>query len=207
MQFQNEYFYHIYNRGVDKREVFCGEKDYIRFLTSMREFNNIKPIGNLYQASKKPFKGQEAFKRLVEIVCYCLNPNHYHFLLRQKTEKGIALFMQKIGNGYTQYFNRRQKRNGSLFQGTFKAVPIKTDGRFLEISLYINGNYEIHGLGKARDWPWSSCRDYLGLRNGNLCDKDIIMADFSGSKEYNDLLIDYIKDKKQWKREAKMLEL
>ena len=98
--------------------------------------------------------------------------------------------MQKIGNGYTQYFNRRHKRNGSLFQGTFKAAPIKTDGRFLGVSLYINGNYEIHGLGKARDWPWSSCRDYLGLRNGNLCDKDVVMADFSGSEEYNDLLID-----------------
>jgi len=82
--------------------------------------------------------------KLVKIISYCLNPNHYHLLLEQKQEKGITSFMHKLGTSYTKYFNAKNNRSGSLFQGSYKSVPIKTDAQLFYISAYINGNPEIH---------------------------------------------------------------
>ncbi len=244
MQFQNGHYYHIYNRGVDRRNIFMDEKDFLRFLISMREFNSVNPIGSIYQlkqnqdfrsedvvfgSQKTPWLlegfrsehqtrnllmakgssqggGEEIDEKQVEFVAYCLNHNHFHFLLKQKTDKGVEKFMQKLSNGYTQYFNRRHKRKGSLFQGSYNSARIKTDGRFLQSLLYINGNYEIHGLGKAINWPWSSCRDYLGLRKGTLCDKKIAMSYFSDQEGFITLFNEYMAEKKEWKKEEKLLE-
>ena len=97
-EFANGEFYHIYNRGVDKREVFSDKFDYERFLKSMKEFNRIEPIGSLYEKSFKDAKltlleskspigdlDSKSSKSIpiVEFVCYCLNPNHYHFIIKQ----------------------------------------------------------------------------------------------------------------------------
>jgi len=134
--FQNGNYYHLYNRGVDKRELFCDEKDYVRFLRSMKEFNQVEPIGSLYlrdynyKAVSKgvghPIGCPTPKSALVELICYCLNPNHYHLLLKQIVEDGISEFMKRLG-GYTSYFNKKNKRSGSLFEGSHKAVAIKTD--------------------------------------------------------------------------------
>jgi putative transposase len=124
IKFQNEYYYHIYNRGVDKREIFLDDKDYIRFITSMREFNQAKPIGSLYRLNQlrrgtASLRFAVANRReavpLVEIICYCLNPNHYHFILKQNTEKGISEFIKRLATGHTTYFNLKYNRSGSLF--------------------------------------------------------------------------------------------
>src|SRR3989344_6008505 len=105
-------YYHIYNRGVDKRNIFSDKKDLGRFFQSMKEFNTKNPIGSLYENS---------------FVNYCLNPNHYHFLLTPLVEKGVEKFMQRLGTGYTMYFNERNKRSGSLFQGKFKSKHINSN--------------------------------------------------------------------------------
>ena len=219
-KFQNDYYYYIYNRGVDKRDVFMDEKDYLRFLVSMREFNQTKPIDSLYRLNQtrkqtrqeaEPLRFALANRRgsasLVEIVCYCLNPNHYHFLLKQKKEKGIEKFMQKLGTGYTMYFNEKYKRSGSLFQGKFKSIQVKTDGYLWKLSCYINGNSEIHKIAKAEKYQWSSYQDYLGLRNGSLCNKDTILRDFKNIKEYKKLTDFIIKESKQIKFEIKQYAL
>ena len=149
IKFQNEYYYHIYNRGVDKRDVFCDDKDYLRFLRSMREFNQIKPIGSLYRQNQlrrkevEPLRfvatnrsGSTSPKILVEFICFCLNKNHYHFLIKQKQENGVMNFMHKLSTGYTRYFNIKYKRTGALFQGKYKSVPIKSDSQLLYICVY-----------------------------------------------------------------------
>ena len=106
--FVNEECHHIFNRGVDKRKVFLDAEDRARFLKSMREFNRPDAIGSLYEESfrEKDNLGVQ-LPRLVEIVCYCLNPNHYHLVLKQLTDKGIEKFMQKLSTGYTNYFNKK----------------------------------------------------------------------------------------------------
>ncbi len=159
--FQSNSYYHIYNRGVDKRKIFIDEKDYFRLLLSLREFNNINPTGGLLlrQNTNKPPKGLKDLlevKPLVKIICYALLPNHYHLLLQQIKDSGISKFMEKISNSYTQYINQKNNRSGSLFQGPFKAIQIKSDAQLLYISAYINGNAEIHKVAKAKQWSWSS---------------------------------------------------
>ena len=218
-KFQNDYYYHIYNRGVDKRDIFIDEKDYARFLISMREFNTTEVIDSLYrlkqlrakvaskslQISKADCSDLEATlaaTSLVKIVCYALLPNHFHILLKQTTENGISKFMHKLGMGYTFYFNTKHNRSGSLFQGTFKSIEAKTDGYLWKLSCYINGNPEIHKISKAENYQWSSYQDYLGLRSGTICDKNVILRDFENIKEYKKLVGVMIKESRQIKDEV-----
>ncbi len=103
IEFANDEYYHIYNRGVDHRDIFLDDSDNVRFLRSMRIFNN----DSTYE--ERDFilrKMCESKPKLVEFICYCLNPNHYHFIARQLVESGISKFMQKLNLGYTHYFNK-----------------------------------------------------------------------------------------------------
>ena len=223
IKFQNEYYYHIYNRGVDKRDVFMDQKDYLRFLTSLREFNCMHQVISLHQLlvnrDKKPShalaKAYDGLDdSLVSIIAYCLLPNHYHLLLKQKSEIGISKFMHKVSMGYTNYTNFKYKRSGSLFQGRFKSVPIKTDAQLLYISAYINGNPEIHKIAKADKWPWSSYQEYLGAKpnpsnafikalDGLGVLKSVILKEFENIKNYQDYVIEVIENSSEIKEEIK----
>ena len=94
--------------------------------------------------------------------------------------------MHKLGQGYTQYFNYKYNRTGSLLESTYKAIHIKTDEYLLYLSAYINGNSGIHRIARPEEWIWSSHRDYLGLRNGTLCNKNVILKDFQNVQEYRE---------------------
>ena len=111
--------------------------------------------------------------------------------------------MHKLGLGYTAYFNSKYNRTGALFAGSFKSVQIKTESHWLKISCYINGNPEIHKIAKADEWIWSSYLDYIGKRNGRLCDKDIVLRDFKNIEEYKSLTKEVIKDSRDAKGELK----
>jgi len=208
-------YYHIFNRGVDKRDVFLCNDDYLRFLRSSVEFNQIKPIGSLYQLSfKKRGEGlgskspigllePKQSEKLVEIICYCFNPNHYHFILKQISEDGVEKFMHKLGMGYTNYFNKKCERSGSLFQGPFKATHIDSNKLLLYLSVYVNANHQIHGYPE-RDWPYSSLLDYVGKRDDKLCNKEVILGQFNNDpKQYEKYLNDnaeYFKEKKEMEK-------
>jgi putative transposase len=202
----NNEFYHIYNRGTDKRDIFLCDEDYFRFLKSMKVFNNTESCGGLYEKflrEKRESRHSMSTKSLIEIIAYCLNPNHFHFILKQVYEKGIEKFMQKLGNGYTKYFNSKCDRSGVLFQGAFKSVHIKTSAHLLYLSAYVNKNYNIHGYGKE-EWKFSSLLDYLGKRDGKLCNKKIILDQFNNSSDkYADFVEEnalYMKGKKELKK-------
>ena len=181
--FANGEFYHIYNRGVDKREVFLDEADYLRFLKNLREFN-INLIREM-RAKLSELNSESELssgEQLVVIIAYCLNPNHFHLILKQISEKGIEKFMHKISTGYTNYFNKKYKRSGALFQGRFKAINVDSNDDLLYLSAYVNRNYFIHGYQgeiSQGDWKYCSAIDYLGKRKGTLCDKKIILDQFS----------------------------
>jgi len=168
-EFANGEFYHIYNRGVEKRTIFCDDKDYKRFLLAINLVNDVE--GGLLQKWKDVNRMEKDLKegdmvnkalprvdprqglmerltyvdKLVEIICYCLNPNHYHIILKQKENKGIEKFMHKLGTSYSMYFNKKQKRNGSLFQGKFKSIHIDSNEYLLYLSAYVNQKHFIHG--------------------------------------------------------------
>jgi len=122
----------------------------MRFIESIKEFNQIDVIGSLTNLRKtkklqivpKALSGEP----LVSVVAYCLNPNHFHFILKQSIDGGIAKFMQKLQAGYTYYFNIRNSRSGSLFQGTFKSQIIGNENYFDKIIGYVNKNYQIHNI-------------------------------------------------------------
>lgn len=204
--FVNDEYYHIYNRGVDKRTIFESQEDLDRFYLSMKDFNVIEPIGSIYlnnqrmrmrgSASHSPRK-----EKLVEFISYCLNPNHYHFLLKQLVDNGIQKFMHKVGTGYTMYFNEKYKRNGSLFQGRYKAIHIGSDKYLLHLSAYINLNYEVHFpekmRGSASHYVKSSWDEYVNDNDSKdkkgFCEKDIILDQFGSARDYKEFAEDSLK--------------
>ena len=208
LKLQNDKFYHIYNRGVDKRNIFVDEKDYIRFIRSIKEFNKSTATQGLHMIKHFRKQGTESLNfrdsvPLVIIVCYSLLPNHYHFILKQNIPGGISEFIKRIASGYTSYFNFKYKRSGVLFQGKFKAIETNNEHKLIQISCYINGNPEIHKISKAENWQWSSYKDYLKLRNGTLCNKNLILKQFQNINEYKNLTSNIIKNNIEIKNELK----
>jgi putative transposase len=180
-------YYHIFNRGVDKREIFSDQLDRQRFFRSMDEFNTLYPIGSIYENFFRDRKEKnKSKKKLVGFVCYCLNPNHYHFILKQTAEQGIEKFMHRLGVGYTKYFNKRHDRTGSLFQGTFKAVHIKSNSYFFHLSVYVNLNSRVHSLGNLVSKSISSWREYTNdFSQKTFCtEKSVILNNFKNGKDY-----------------------
>lgn len=207
-KFENKELYHIFNRGVDKRYIFADENDINRFFKSMKEFNVLDPIESIYANSFRKNKADTLEeKKLVNFICYCLNPNHYHFILEQLVDNGISRFMQRIG-GYSSYFNLKHGRSGSLFQGKFKAVYIPDD-RLLSASVYVNLNNKVHQLsGKAAKLSKSSWDEYIREHNGDadFCRKDIILSQFNTIYEYKKFAQSLLVDIKRKKEEKKEIE-
>ena len=206
IKFVTNEFYHIYNRGVDKRNIFTDQYDLQRFLQSMDEFNTLNPIGSLYESSflTPEIKTKRKLKRLVNFIAYCLNPNHYHFILQQAAENGISQFMHRQGGGYSWYFNKKYKRTGALFQGTFKARHIDSNEYLLRVSAYVNLNSKVHQLGGlAAKLSKSSLDEYATDLKSGLCRKNIILDQFNSRKEYQSFALDVLPDLIERKRREK----
>ena len=194
-------YYHIYNRGVDKRKTFLDKYDLDRFLKSLIEFNTIEPIGSIYELSfiKNRFGSPTTKSRkLVSIVVYCINPNHFHLLLTPLIEKGIEKFMHRIG-GYTRYFNEKYKRSGALFQGRFKSKHIPDNNYLLKLSTYINMNNRDSLGSPTTKLSKSSLEEYTQNING-ICDKKIISEQFRNPKEYLKFALEAWEDSQERKK-------
>lgn len=183
-QFDTNEYYHIYNRGNNKRPVFLEPSDYIRFIESMAQFNTINPIGSLYANSfNKSRQLRSSTPKLLEIICYCLNPNHFHLILLQLVNNGMTKFMHRLGTGYTNYFNNKYEGSGSLFQGRYKSIHIDSNEYLLHLSSYINLNDKVHSLRNSNSK--SSWNEYVNPNfEDKLCDKKIILSQFKNISEY-----------------------
>ncbi len=159
-------YYHVYNRGVDKRDIFTDEKDYLRFYQSLDFFNNTKPITNFRLAESH--RNDADIERLVAIRAYSLLPNHFHLLIEPLVDTGISEFMRRVSTGYTSYFNERHQRTGSLFQGKFKRVHVAADEYYNYVFAYVNENHFVHGLARSNDVYLSSSIHYQGIRRSRL---------------------------------------
>lgn len=197
--------YHIFNRGVDKRSIFLDEKDLDRFYRSMFFFNTKDPVGSIFETElvKENMErlGHLAFKDpLVKFICYCLNPNHFHFGLTPVLDGGISEFMKRLSGGYTKYFNEKYKRTGSLFQGTYKSKHINTDSYLIHSSVYINLNNRVHNWDKGLEkFVKSSWDEYIGESPYQFCDKSIVLDQFKSLKSYEDYALESLKDIKRRK--------
>jgi len=217
IKFNNSEFYHVYNRGVDKRMITMCQDDSNRFVQGLIEFNRIAPIGSIYLKSfhnKKTPENQLRFRepKLVHIVAYCLNPNHFHLILEQLVDGGISEFMRRVGGGYANYFNEKYKRSGSLFEGRFKAKHIDKDNYFLHSSCYVNLNNKVHQIsGPDSELVRSSWNEYMGkvAEGDKICKTDAILGQFSGVEDYKifaeDTLVRMIEKKKEDKEIQKIL--
>jgi len=220
ISFTNREHYHIFNRGVDKRQIFLDQEDVARFVQSMDEFNVVEPIGSIYENSfRKTQLGDRGSKlvkkkkeKLVNIICYCINPNHYHFILEQVADRGIEKFMHRLGVGYSMFFNKKYKRSGTLFQGRFKAVHIDSNEQLLHTSVYVNLNDKVHKLGvpvsKLVRSSWSEYVDRvnnIGSINDSkkyFCKTDIVLDQFKSKDEYKNFTkeaLSIIKENKEMK--------
>lgn len=190
------------------------ELDYQRFLECLKEFNTKDHVTIRFvrkEASRGlssvSDRGQSsagvAQEHLVEILCYCLMPNHFHLLLKQVTDNGIPEFMKKLGTGYAYYFNLKNERQGHLFQNTFKAVLMENDTQFLHLSRYIHLNpLDLHAPewreGKIEDWekarkylenyPWSSYPIFVGKKLSSFCYPELLGKMFQSPQQYEDFV-------------------
>lgn len=183
--------YHIYNRGVDKRIIFVDKYDIQRFLKSMVEFNAVDPIGSLYLSSLSQLRGEtpQFSKKLVNVIAYCLNPNHFHLILEQLVDGGISEYMKRLAGGYTGFFNQKYERSGSLFQGVFKDAHIDSDEYLLHASAYVNLNDRVHQLIGKHTKLTESLSSWEEYSDGNvkgICEKKIILGQFRNVNEYKE---------------------
>lgn len=182
--------YHIFNRGVEKRIIFTDRRERIRFLESIKYYQQINPQIKFSQATPNE-REDTSDEKLVELLSYCLMPNHFHLLLKQLQENGISTFIRRLIDSYTRYFNTKNERVGPLFQGPFKAVRIESDEQLIHVTRYIHLNPLVGYLVKdLRNFEWSSYLDYIGARINHLCKKEIVETMIS-LKNYEQFVLDY----------------
>ncbi len=211
-KFANEEIYHIYNRGVEKRVIFLDDEDRLRFIYGLFQFNDQYPVINtLHRLNNHHIEVEPRYDdQLVEILVFCLMPNHYHLMVRQKSDGGIVQFMKKLGTGYTMYFNQKYQRVGHLFQGRFKAIHVNRDSHLLHLPYYIHLNpldliapewrkREIKDPKKSleflKQYRWSSYLDYIGKENfPAVIRKDFLTELYNGPEGFSADITKWIKE-------------
>ena len=167
-------YYHIYNRGVEKRKIFASNENCRFLLRRIKEFLPEYPL---------------------TFMAYCLMPNHYHFLFRAEEDGGIAPFIQRLFNSYTQAFNKQEKRSGTLFESRAKSILIDESSYLFHICRYIHLNPVLAGLViKPEDWLYSNYREFIGFRQGTLYEAAFIEEQFGTPEEYKKFVENDIPD-------------
>lgn len=208
-------FVHVYNRGNRKQAIVRDEKDRWRFLQSLYYFNSKVNIPNPFQVLTKGKRlrfdlnhnfiwPEEWLSRqpIVKIINFSLLENHFHLLLREIVAGGITMFMKKLGNGLTGYFNTKYQETGKLFQGSYKAKIVDKDLylQYLSIYIQVKNIFELYPGGleralkefdKAYDWaigyPYCSLADCAGRRNSSIIDQDILREISLGPEKFKEL--------------------
>lgn len=181
-------FYHLYNRGVDKKEIFIEEKDYSVFLSYLEEYlsplvppteEEIKRGGRLYI--------RKNYHQKIELLAFVLMPNHFHLLLKQNESRAIEGFMRSLLTRYSGYFNKNHDRVGHLLQDAYKGVLVEDEKQFIWLSRYIHRNpFDLLKKGAIlSSFPYSSYPIYLGTNKPAWIKTDYILG---GTKDYQDFV-------------------
>jgi putative transposase len=165
-------YYHLYNRGVEKRVIFEDEQDYIVFLSYLKYLltpsipSPLDHPRHLTGSDLIRYRPQHNLHDRISLIAYCLMPNHFHLLIHQKTSTGITDLMRSLATSYSMYFNCRYHRVGALFQGKYKASLVDTEEYLLHLSRYIHLNPATDRVGPCqlnpREYPYSSYKYFIG---------------------------------------------
>lgn len=201
-------FYHVYNRGTDKRALFRDETDRQRFLKLLYISNSVEHISvrNILRKNNEPYTFDRGAS-LVNIGAYCLMPNHFHILLTPCVEDGVSMFMQKLGTGYSMYFNRRYNRTGTLFEGPFKSKWVDNDTYLKYLYAYIHLNplklwnrkdvsvepTDQDTLEFLKSYQHSSLPDYLQVARS-----ENIIINPAPYPDYFETVADQVQELKKW---------
>ena len=165
--FEPEHYYHLYNRGCDRRSIFFERDNYLYFLRLIRHHL----VGEVF-----------------DVVAYCLMPNHYHLLVQFKGGDASEA-MKRLGLAYTKAMNQRYQRQGTLFQGRFQSIGVDRDDYLRHLVRYIHLNPVKAGIvTDIREWEFSSYLEYAGLRGGTLPHINIIKQQFASEADYHSYL-------------------
>jgi putative transposase len=179
--------YHLYNRGVERRNIFLCSEDY---LTLLHIFQAYLTIDHLSSTANKSLCGR------LELLCFCLMPNHFHLIIRQKDKAAMAEFMRKVFTTYSMYFNKKYHRTGTLFESRYKASLIDKPYYLLHLSRYVHHNPEnlLRRGQKLEDYPYSSLPNYLGYLNTDWIKTEVILEvlkdEFGKRTTYKDFMKD-----------------
>lgn len=166
-------YYHVYNRGVEKRNIFLDEQDYRVFLSYLKSY--LSPMDEFEKVA--PSRKLKNYFGMVDLLCYCLMPNHYHLLIRQHAPTAITEFIRSVSTKYAMYFNKKYQRSGHLFQGIYRAVVIESEAQLIHLSRYIHRNPDPTGLNPVGllDYRYSSLPNYLGkIRQSWVKNREIL---------------------------------
>ncbi len=168
IEFVNGEYYHVFNRGVDKRIIF-NNKSQQDFFFKRLQLLNTTDSSKYFNNQRNKHKDQDINgegDQLVSVIAYSLLPNHYHLLLKQEVDNGISSFMQRLGTSYTMFFNKEEKRSGALFQGKFKATHLSGEYALPTVSAYVNLNHKHHKIDPSKHFVKSSIFEYLNQEMG-----------------------------------------
>lgn len=234
-QFVNGEIYHIVISGIDGKVIFKDIDDQYRGVFSIYEFNNAKRV-TIRERRKARLKLKEEMKKvgqefqkiskgtnrapssadsrdkLVEVLAFCIMPNHFHLLLRQLKDGGIIKFMQKLGGGYGGYFNRKYNRQGHVIQRSFTAVHVENEDQLKIVFVYIHTNpisliepeWKEKGIKNPEraikflenEYRWSSYFDYIGKKNfPSVTDREFLLKILGGEKGCKEFVNAWIKYK------------
>jgi putative transposase len=210
-EFATDEFYHIFNRGTEKRKIYLNVKDYNRFLALLYICNSDKSINIRDQFPKGLSSGEiknfDRGEQLVAIGAYCLMPNHFHILIKEIVENGISRYMGKLSTAYSMYFNKKYTRTGKLFENKFKAEHADEDEylEYLFAYIYLNPlkliepawkEKGLHDIHKAKEYlksyQYSSYPDYINVKSDEIpiLNKSAFPEYFEGTKEFDDFIAD-----------------
>lgn len=191
-QFVENGYYHLYNRGVEKRNIFLDQQDYFVFLSYLKKYLDPTEGSDPHQLSQE-----------VDLICFCLMPNHFHLMVKQYTKDGITKLIRAVSTSYVMYFNKKYNRIGTLFQGKYKAAIILNDLYLLHLSRYIHLN-----PSKGSDpltYKYSSYGYYLGKQTALWVKPQEVLGHFRSSRRpkpsdllsYQSFVEDYSQDSKE----------
>jgi len=230
-QFANNEIYHVATRGLDDNLLFKDMDDYYRGIFSLYEFNTLKSITirgrrkvrkrikdslQTQKPIRDPISVVDTRDKIVDILAFCLMPNHIHLLLRQLKDGGLIKFMQKFGAGFAGYFNKKYSRKGHVFQNRFLPVLIKDERQLMVASTYVHTNpvaliephWKENGVSDAdkaieflENYKWSSYQDYIGKNNfSSVTERDFLSELMGGAAGCKQFVDDWIKQKEEIKK-------
>lgn len=200
----NNNYYHVFSRSIAKFQIFNRPEDYNRIITALKlyqfkdfcyGFSHFLTLSKSAQLAH--IKSLDSSPRIVDIIAYCIMPTHIHLILKQNLDNGVSLFMSKVLDSYSRYFNLQHGRKGPLWESRFSDILILNDNQMLHLTRYIHLNPTSAGLVKnPLEWDFSSYHEYVNSEfdNGFCSFRDIITL---APKEYQKFTEDQISFQKQ----------